>query len=217
MNIGLGIYEIFARIIPGAFYLLAIGQLGLILKLFSFDLHTLNDLGIIPSIGLAVTAYILGAALYPVSIVWHRFFKPKNAPERAFVEFQKRNPNWKFEFEGRDWRTLFAWIRKENPELANAIDKQNAFYIMLASISFGIILLAINQVVLFFFGGTNLNILYCALLIVFSLLIVREGRFFQLRFYNLIFETILSYELKVDNLVKRDNVNTIHETKKKRD
>jgi len=215
MNIGLGIYEIFARIIPGAFYLLALGQLSVMLKLFSFDLQTFNDLGIIPSIGLAVIAYILGTAFYPVSITWHRLFKPKNTPDSAFIEFQKRNPNWKFEFEGKDWRMLFACIRKENPELANAIDKQNAFYIMLASISFGIILLAINQIVIFFLKGTYINILYSVLLLVFSLLIAREGRFFQSRFYHLIFETVLSYEIKLDSLVKRDNNHAIRESKKK--
>ena len=35
---------------------------------------------------------------------------------------------------------LLAFVRKENPNIANAIDKQNALYIMLASISFGLIL-----------------------------------------------------------------------------
>ena len=215
MNIGLGFYEIFARIVPGAFYLLALLQLGSILKLSPFDWQTFNDLGIIPSLGLAVIAYIFGTALYPVSILWHRLFKPKNVQHDAFIEFQKRNPGWKFDFEGKDWRILFALIRKGSPELANAIDKQYALYIMLASISFGIILLAINQIVMFFMGGTYLNLIYFVMLIVMSLLVAREGRFFQARFYHLIFETILSYEIKLENLVKRDSESAIRGTKKK--
>jgi hypothetical protein len=215
MNIELGIYEIFARTVPGAFYLLALIQLGFILKLTSFDLQIFNDLGIIPSLGLAIVAYILGSAFFPISLVWHRLFKPKNAPNIAFVEFQKRNPNWRFEFEGKDWKTLFAFIRKENPNLANAIDKQNALYIMLASISFGIIVLAMNQIVLFFLGGTYLNIIYSVFLIIGSLLIAREGRFFQSRFYQLIFETILSYQLKLENLVKRDEDKAARSSRKK--
>jgi hypothetical protein len=215
MNIGLGIYEIFARIIPGTFYILAVGQLGFILKLISFDLPALNNLGLIPSIGLVIMAYILSTAFYPISILWHRLFKPKNAPEVAFIEFQKRNPNWKFEFEGKDWRMLFASIHKEDADLANAIEKQNAFYIMLASISFAIILLVINQIILFFLHGSFLSVLYAVLLLVISLLIAREARFFQSRFYYAIFETVLSYESRIDDLVKRNSQKASHESKKK--
>lgn len=215
MNIGLGIYEIFARIIPGTFYLFALLQLSFILKLTAFDLQTLNDLGIIPSLGLAVLAYILGSAFYPISIIWHRLSKPRDIPGIAFGEFQKRNLDWKFGFGGKDWRILFALIRKESPDIANSIDKQNALYIMLASISFGIILLAVNQITLFFMGGTYLNLIYAVLLIIGSLLIAREGRYFQFRFYLLIFETILSYQLKPEDLVKRDSNNSTRGKKKK--
>ncbi len=214
MNIGLGFYEIFARIVPGAFYLLALLQLGSILKIIPFDWQAFNGLGIVPSLGLTVIAYILGTALYPVSILWHRLFKPKNVQQSAFIEFQKRNPGWKFDFDGKDWRMLFALIRKGSPDTANAIDKQNALYIMLASISFGIILLAINQIVMFFVGGTYLNIIYFVLLIAMSLLVAREGRFFQARFYHLIFETILSHEIKLENLVKRDSETAVRGIKK---
>ena len=45
MNLDLGIYEIFARIVPGAFYLFAILQLGFELKISPFDWNTLITLG----------------------------------------------------------------------------------------------------------------------------------------------------------------------------
>jgi len=215
MNIGLGFYEIFGRIIPGAFYLIALIQLALLLNLTSFDLQTFNDLGIIPSLGLAAIAYILGSVFFPLSIVWNRLFKSKNVLNIAFKELQIRNPNWKFEFEGNDWRTLFAYIRKESPGLAGEIDKQFALYLMLEGISFGMILLAINQVISFLTGGTFINILYSVLLVSASLLTAREGRFFQTRFYQWIFETILSYEMKPENLVRRDENDTAHRIKKK--
>ena len=216
MNIGLGFYEIFGRIIPGAFYLIALMQLALIFKLTSFDLQAFNDLGLIPLLGLAVIAYILGSVFYPISIIWHRLFKPKNVPSLSFKEFQNRNPGWKFEFGGNDWKTLFAYIRKESPNLSAEIDKQYAFYLMLGSISFGMILLAINQVLLVILNGSYINLVFAVLLIIASLLIAREGKFFQTRFYQWIFETILSYQLKPADLVKRemDNNNTGENMKK---
>lgn len=216
MNIGLGIYEIFARIIPGTFYFVALIQLGFMLKLISFDLQIFYDLKVIPAVGLVIIAYVLGTIFYPISIFWNRLFKPRNVPNLAFLEFQKRNPDWKFKFEGKDWRTLFAYIRKESPDLANEIDKQFAFYLMLGSISFGIILLATNQFILFFLGGTYINILYSVLLIIASRIIAREGRFFQARFYHWIFETILSFQLKLDNLIKSVENIASHESKSKK-
>lgn len=213
MNIGLGFYEIFARIVPGAFYLIAILQLAQTFKIISFDIAVFNDMGIIPSLGLTVITYILGSVFYPISIIWNRFFKPKNAPNLAFSSFRKRNQGWKFEFEGKDWKTLFAYIRKESPNLAGEIDKQYAFYLMLGSISFALILLAINQIISFIVEGTILSILYAMLLIVASVLIAREGRYFQTRFYQWIFETVLAYQLKPDDLVNRDENSNPHNTK----
>jgi hypothetical protein len=215
MNIGLGFYEIFARIIPGAFYLIALVQLALTLNLIFFDLQSFNDLGVIPSLGLAVIAYILGSIFYPISIIWHRLFKPKNAPNLAFKEFRSRNPGWKFEFEGKDWKTLFAYIRKESPNLAAEIDKQYAFYIMLGSISFALLFLAINQVILVILNRAYINLLSAILLLIASLLLAREGRFFQTRFYQWIFETILSYQLKPDIFVKRETDSAPPEIRKK--
>jgi len=215
MNIELSIYEIFSRTIPGAFFLLELLQLGYILKLNSLDVQTFNELGILPALGLVIISYVLGSAFLPISLIWHRLFKPRNAPDIAFVKFQERNPDWQFKFGGKDWRILFAFIRKENQSLANAIDRQNALYIMLISISFAIILLAVNQIVLFFLGGTYLNIIYSVFLVFGSLLIAREGIFFQSRFYQLIFETILSYQLETEKLVKRDEVKSARSSKKK--
>jgi hypothetical protein len=204
MNIGLGIYEIFARIIPGIVYLVALVQLGFILELISFDLQIFYDLKIVPVTGLVLLAYVLETTFYPIAILWNRLFRRKYAPDEAFAEFQKRNPSWIYKFEGKDWRTLFAYIRKESPVLASEIDKQFAFYLMLGSMSIGIILLAINQMILFVQGGTYQNIIYSVFLIIASLIIAREGRFFQSRFYSWIFETILSYQLNIENFITPD-------------
>ena len=215
MNIGLGFYEIFGRMIPGAFYLIALVQLAIIFNLTTFDLKTFSDLGVVPSLGLAAIAYILGSVFFPISILWHRLFKPKNVPSLVFREFQERNPGWKFEFEGKDWKTLFAYIRKESPNLAAEIDKQYAFYLMLGSVSLGTVFLAINQILLVILNGIYINLVYAVLFIIASLLIAREGRFFQIRFYQWIFETILSYQLKPADLVKREKNDHTVETKEK--
>ena len=202
MNIGLGFYEIFARIVPGAFYLVFIIQLGLILNLFSFDFQMLNDLKLIPSLGLAVITYSLGQMFYPISIYWNRLFKAKDALDVAYLQFKNRNPNWRIEFASKDWRILFAYIRNEKPNLAGEIEKQHAFYLMLGSISFGLLLLSINQVIKYFLTNSWLNLLYFICLLIASVILTREGRFFQARFYQMIFETILSSELNLDHLVK---------------
>ncbi len=56
MNVRLGIYEIFSRIVPGGVYLVAIWQLLTILGIVTIDFQTINSLSIIASIGLIVVA-----------------------------------------------------------------------------------------------------------------------------------------------------------------
>ncbi|HEX9389290.1 MAG TPA: hypothetical protein VF918_23395 [Anaerolineales bacterium] len=89
MNVRLGIYEIFSRIVPGGVYLVAIWQLLTILGIVTIDFQTINSLSIIASIGLIVVAYILGGALDNLALILFRLFEKPGFSARSFVEFKK--------------------------------------------------------------------------------------------------------------------------------
>src|SRR6187455_178783 len=104
MNIRLGIYEIFSRIVPGGVYMAAIGQLLIALGLLTFDWKTLNDISLIASLGLVVLAYIVGGALNPFSLVWLAVFRIKGISHKALADFKQRyQEDWVIEIEDKDW------------------------------------------------------------------------------------------------------------------
>src|SRR5215216_991730 len=131
MNIRLGIYELFSRIVPGGVYIIAICQLLDILGVITIDLQTINNLSLPLFIGLIVVAYILGGALDNIAIILFRLFKKRGISARSFAEFKQRHQDrWIIDFKDDDWTILLAYIRTRNMELASEIERHNAFSIM---------------------------------------------------------------------------------------
>ena len=125
-------------------------------------------------------------------------FKPKDTLEEAIQKFQQRNPEWIINFKGKDWRVLLAYIRRENIELADdIIEKPNAFYIMLRNVSLALIFLAVLQVVEYFSTQIILRLALALTFIIVSVLIAREAKIFQMSFFQMIFETILSHRINL--------------------
>lgn len=205
MNIGLGVYDIFSRIVPGGFYLLVFYQLAVVLGWIKIDLTTFNEIGIVPSIGLIVLAYILGTGMGRVASVWHRIFKKRGMSDRVLDKFKEENMDWQFIFKAKDWPILRAYIRLHNPEIANVIDRNNALSIMLRNISLGLVLLAFTEGIQFVNTMNWIYILLVALLIFFSYQIAIQARDLQDWFYHGIFQTIIAYRLDLEERVKPVN------------
>src|SRR5215208_6741292 len=89
MNIRLGAYEIFSRIVPGGLYLAAAGQLLIVLGLWKFDLAAVNNLSIIASIGLLLGAYTIGGAFDRPALAWFRLFVKQGIHTRTFANFKR--------------------------------------------------------------------------------------------------------------------------------
>ena len=123
----LGIYEIFSRIVPGGLYIAAIAQFGSILGLVTFDLSIINNLSFGTSTALIIIAYILGGAFDIFSLAWFQLFRRPGFSRRLSANFKKKHEDrWKIDFKDGDWRSLLAYIRTRNLELAGEIDRQNA-------------------------------------------------------------------------------------------
>jgi hypothetical protein len=203
MNIRLGIYEIFSRIVPGVIYMAALLQFGIITGLISIDWQVVSQIGLVPSVGLIIIAYILGTALDPLSQLWYLLFKPRGMSGKTLNEFKtKHKDSWTIDFEDKHWPILLAHIRINNPDIAGDIDRYNAFAIMFRNISLGLILIAINFIVQFTLSKTTSYIFFAAILFVVSILIVREGVRFREWYYSSIFDTTIAYRLSLEEHIK---------------
>ena len=200
----LGIYEIFSRIVPGGLYIAAIAQFGSILGLVTFDLSIINNLSFGTSTALIIIAYILGGAFDIFSLAWFQLFRRPGFSRRLSANFKKKHEDrWKIDFKDGDWRSLLAYIRTRNLELAGEIDRQNAVSIMLRNVSIGLLLFATNSLIQFILTRNSLSIYVCIAMLALSLLIIRESVKFREWFYNSIYETILAYRINLEDAITR--------------
>ncbi|GAB4577666.1 MAG: hypothetical protein Fur0022_03970 [Anaerolineales bacterium] len=204
MNIRLGIYEIFARIVPGGFYLVALVQTGIVLGLITLDLNAINQIGLLPSLGLAFVAYLLGTVFDILSPNWHRLFKPKNFSAYELQDFKSKYPDWTIEFEDKDWPVLLAYIRRQNLELGSEIDKYNAQAIMLRNVSLGLMWIAGNEVIYAIIQQNAWHLLIAFLLILVSLMVIRRATTFRQWYYSTIFQIIFSYRINLEDSIHKN-------------
>ena len=202
MNVGLGVYDIFSRIVPGGFYLLVFYWLAVALGWVKLDPTALNEIGIVPSIGLVVLAYILGTGMGRIGSAWHHIFKKRGLSSRVLEKFREENKDWEFIFKDKDWPILRAYIRLHNPDIANVIDRNNALSIMLRNISLGLVFLAIAEAIQFVNTMNWIHVLLVVLFLFFSYQIAIQARDLQDWFYHGIFQTIIAYRLDLEEWVK---------------
>jgi hypothetical protein len=203
MNIRLGIYEIFSRIVPGGVYITAIVQLLNVLGLLTIDWQALNDMSLIASTGLAVVAYIVGGALNPYSFIWLQLFGLKGVSHETLAAFKARHrDHWDIDIHDKDWPVLLAFLRTKDLEVSGDIERQNAISIMLRNVSLGLGLMAANFVIAFALYRTLENMLAAVVTLVVSVLIARESTKFRRWFYDNVFETTLAYRLDLERMIK---------------
>jgi len=203
MNIRLGVYEIFSRIVPGGLYLAATGQLLIILGLWKFDLESVNNISLIASIGLLLSAYTIGGAFDRLALGWFRLFAKRGTHTRTFANFkQSYQDRWEIDFNDGDWSILLAYIRTKNLELASEIDRHNAVSIMLRNVSLGLLFLGVNSLIQFLILGNWIYIFVVLILVGISFLIILEAKKFREMFYDSIFQTILAYRINLESAIK---------------
>jgi len=203
MNIQLGIYDIFSRIFPGAFYLFAFIEFARVMNLIKFDWMTLKDIGLLPLLGLALIAYIVGVGMDRIGSAWHQLFKKDRASQEIIREFKEEHKNqWSLTFEDVDWPILRAYLYVHNPDVANEIDRHNALCLMLQNLSLGLVLIAVSEGIQFAITMNWIFLIVVAALIFLSYQMVIQAGTWKEWFYRSIFEAIISYQVNLKQAVK---------------
>ena len=202
MNLRLGIYEIFSRVVPGGLYLAALAQLAHITGLLTVDPKMLENVSLLASFGLLIGAYIISSIFDPLALALFRLAKKPGQSARSLAEFKERHKTrWLVDFDDAEWGILLAHIRTRNLDLANEIDRHNALSIMLRNLSLGLLFMAVNSLIQYFIASTPVSILLSAFLLVASIALLREAVKFRGWFYNTIYETIVALRLDVEKRV----------------
>lgn len=203
MNIRLGIYEIFSRIVPGGLYIFVIGQLFVILGVVVPDWQVLRELSLVWSLGIIAVAYVFGEMFDRFALAWFRVFCKKGYHSIALANFKQWYVDkWVIDFKDTEWHILLAYIRTKNIALTDEIERHNAISIMLRNVSLGLLFLAINFFVGYFLFRETYYVIAGVISVVFAIFIVLDAVKFHQWFFNSIYDTILAYRLDLEERIK---------------
>src|SRR5262245_13164097 len=119
MPFRVGVYEFFARTIPGAFYIFTLLYLCNISSLVKINWQTLNNISAHWALSFAVFAFVVGSLMDPFSIYWHQLFKPSNIRYLVLEEFKALHRDWEIKIQAKDWPILLAHLRRDRLEVVN--------------------------------------------------------------------------------------------------
>jgi hypothetical protein len=202
MSINLGIYDLFAYIIPGLLYIYAINDvlrnIGWKFVDIGLWLKSGQSISILVIIPVLLGAYLIGQILdllanrmFSDSFYWliHR----KRILENSLQRLKDRYPGISIQFEPKDWSMLFAFIRQRNPEMGRIIDNFVANSIMLRNVAFGAFLFAVSQIVAYITTGFQYTLFNVIISIVVCVLAAERGNQYRVFFFTDIFRASLEY------------------------
>lgn len=151
MSIRISLYDFFAYMIPGVFYIL-IAAFGLqTFGVIDLDLMQLSGISLFMFIFLLGAGYVIGVLLDIFAYRWVRVIKGRNrlAREKAIAEFHQRYTWLMLETQPEEWTMLLQAVKIQTPDVFVDIEQQNAMSIMLRNISLGLLCVALIFVMTF--------------------------------------------------------------------
>jgi|SRR5262245_20971871 len=204
MSIKVGLYDFFAYIVPGSFFIFTVIYFLFIVGVIKIDFQLVNNLSVFSIIALSVIAFIVGLIIDRFARLWQRrFFRSKYTSDEVLEDFQATHPNLKFNFQGKEWAILLAFLRKSNPDLiADTVERHNASNIMLRSISLTLMLLSLVQGINIIKLNWNIwHAVLCLIFIISSILIGKESARRKQWFYRTIYEAVIAGQMQFSDLV----------------
>ena len=213
MSITLGIYDLFAYLIPGLLYLFIFNEFLRVIGLKFIDTSIWMAGGQSPNANVIIPAllfsYVVGHVIDHVAqwfffrvINLFRIRKFQHVAASSLQTVIERCPDIKIGFEASDWDVLFTILQQRNPEATRIIDKFQADTIMLRNISFGLFLMAALQFVTF---GLSLEWLYLFISLgLFTLSAISFNRSARFRewFFIAIFKASLEYGTTLKDVIE---------------
>jgi hypothetical protein len=205
MPFTLGLYDLFAYIIPGFLYLYILYEILIKAGLVNIDiLNFLSSAGTFGIILIALGAFLVGHIFDDISH-WFvmRLFRNQSWVKKGLeMVRQDENTRLHHKFEAKDWGVLFSIIQQHNPQYFHTLNVFESNSIMLANISLGLFVLAILQIVNLIesFTGFGLSILVSELLLFY--LARQRSHKFHMWFYIGTFEASLAYGRSLEEVVE---------------
>lgn len=198
MSIRLSLYDFFAYMIPGVFYIL-ITTIGLsTFGLVVIDLSWWADFSLFTFLILLGLGYVLTQLVDEIAYRWLRLHRGRSrfARQKALASFQQMYPWIEIDLQPEEWKIFWTAIQIQTPDLAPEIEQQSALSIMMRNISLGLALTAVMFLLIFLIVNDHIgNLIITIVSVALSLLAIDRSSLRRHWFYLGIFETFATNQL----------------------
>ena len=209
MSIRIGIYDFFAYLIPGVFYLL-VAAFGLTMfGIVNIDLAQLMDISLFGFLVLLAAGFIVGLLFDLLAYKWFLLFRKRNsmARQEAFDAILKKYPWLELGFQPEEYSLMLKAIKIQIPEATMDIEHHNAIHIMFRNISLGLFIASLIFLLVFIIVFTHIGNLALA---IFAFLLsylaidrsAQRRRWFYMDTYEAFVTNILLQQKKLDGKVE---------------
>src|SRR5688500_715576 len=116
--------------------------------------------------------------------MWRDFFRPKNLLEDTVAKFNNQNHSIKVSLKEMDWYIIFTYIRNQNIEISDNIEKLNVQSKMLKNSGFGTVIFSVIFLVEYFRSGfIAYNLFLCITCIVVAIILTVQSVKFRRWWY----------------------------------
>jgi hypothetical protein len=205
MSINLGIYDVFANIVPGFVYLSVLNEYLKAFRLPYLDVPNANSFPQL--LLLIILAYLVGHVMdYVAYRLWFLRFYNRFEERTAYKQFQDKYPELDISFKPEQFSLMFNVIRQKNYQLAENIERSKVTCLMLRNASFALILLLPLELYLTSSHGFSIvNLLMALGSILGSIITLRRAEDLDHYFYRMIFENAALEGKNLKNIVLKIN------------
>jgi hypothetical protein len=200
MGIKIGLYDFFARTIPGGIFLFALLYILRRYQIYSFSLANISAIEL-PLF--AICSYIVGFIIDPIANkYWYRFFNPKGQlHEKTMMEWNKNYSGMKVQTQEMPWSIPLSFIKRHNLEMAYDVERFNVMSIMLRGASLGALVFMVIFAIEFISRGFLWRYLIFSLLCLTAAIIsILESVKFRTWFYKALYESVIALIITPEQL-----------------
>ena len=203
MSITFGVYDFFSYTVPGFLYIWTINQLLAIFNLPHFSVENISlDIGF-ALVGI-VASYVAGGLVDALAYKWYLLFYKQRTEQEALDNIKKNYPELGIDFELKDRRLLFSFIKHNDLQLAKNIGKFKALSIMFHNISFGLFLFALVQAIKLLTDEASVSgVAFILVALVFSRISIKRSALFNFWYWSGNFEQALHYGNSIPTMFKK--------------
>lgn len=214
MSFSLGLYDVFANIVPGLLYFYVFNEGLRLLGWQSIDLTKVNTIG--QALIVIIVSFVLGNIIGSLTFrYWYKLFYRHHFAEATLERLRRRHPDLKFEFKPDDGEIIFVVIKHHNKLLAEKIETTRVNSIMMRNVSFGIFLYSLLSIFLFFSQRDMLYFGAGVAAIIFSALSLRRAAVMDRWFFQDVFREALNYGNNVKQVLTTSKRITSNNSTKK--